>query len=137
MSNLTKKKITIIETNHITLECMVNNITGNFLIDTGASNSCINYISASKFNIEFKKSKEIASSATNKINPTYYSKNNILKIGDCQINDLDLILFDMTFINDSLKEKGVSEVDGIIGGDILNELNACVSYKKKEIILEF
>ena len=43
----------------------------------------------------------------------------------------------MTFINDSLKEKGVSEVDGIIGGDILIELNACVNYKQKEISLEF
>ena len=30
----------------------------------------------------------------------------------------------MTFINNSLKEKGVSEVDGIIGGDILNELHS-------------
>ena len=35
--------------------------------------------SASKFNLKFKKSNEKASSATNKINETYYSKNNILK----------------------------------------------------------
>jgi hypothetical protein len=46
------------------------------------------------------------------------------------------VLFDMTFINNSLKGKGVSEVDGIIGGDILNEFNACVNYKEKEISLE-
>jgi hypothetical protein len=43
----------------------------------------------------------------------------------------------MTFINNSLKEKGLSSVDGIIGGDILNQSNACINYKKKEIILEF
>ena len=43
----------------------------------------------------------------------------------------------MTFINNSLKEKKISEVEGIIGGDILNQLNACINYKKKEIILEF
>ena len=123
--------------NHILIECEINYISGIFIIDTGASNSCINYLSASKFNVEFKKSNETASSATNEINETYYSKNNKLKIGDFQKNDFDLVLFDMTFINNSLKEKGVSDVDGIIGGDILNELNVCINYKKKEISLEF
>ena len=123
--------------NHILIECEINYISGIFIIDTGASNSCINYLSASKFNVEFKKSNETASSATNEINETYFSKNNKLKIGDFQKNDFDLVLFDMTFINNSLKEKGVSEVDGIIGGDILNKLKACINYKKKEISLEF
>ena len=123
--------------NHILIKCEINYISGIFIIDTGASNSCINYLSASKFNVEFKKSNETASSATNEINETYFSKNNKLKIGDFQKNDFDLVLFDMTFINNSLKEKGVSDVDGIIGGDILNELNVCINYKKKEISLEF
>ena len=123
--------------NHILIECEINYISGIFIIDTGASNSCINYLSASKFNVEFKKSNETASSATNEINETYFSKNNKLKIGDFQKNDYTLVLFDMTFINNSLKEKGISEVDGIIGGDILNELNVCINYKKKEISLEF
>ena len=116
---------------------MINNVSGIFIVDTGASNSCVNYLLASKFNIEFKKSYETASSATNEINETYYSKNNKLKIGNFQINDFDLVLFDMTFINNSLKEKGVSELDGIIGGDILNKYNVCINYKKKEIGLEF
>ena len=123
--------------NHILIECEINYVSGIFIVDTGASNSCINYLSASKFDVEFEVSNETASSATNEINETYFSKNNKLKIGDFQKNDFDLMLFDMTFINNSLKEKGVSDVDGIIGGDILNELNVCINYKKKEISLEF
>ena len=123
--------------NHIQIECEINYVSGIFIVDTGASNSCINYLSASKFNVEFKKSNETASSATNKISETYYSKNNTLKIGDFQKNNFDLVLFDMTFINNSLKEKGFSDIDGIIGSDILKELNACINYKKKKISLEF
>ena len=123
--------------NHIQIECEVNNVSGIFLVDTGASNSCINYLSASKFNIEFKKSNETASSATNKIIETYISKNNILKIGDCEKTNFNIVLFDMTYINNSLKEKEINEVEGIIGGDILNQLDVCINYKKKEIILEF
>ncbi len=123
--------------NHILIQCEVNHVLGIFIVDTGASNSCINYFSASKFEIEFKASNEKASSATDEINEIFSSNNNILKIGNFQKNDFDLVLFDMTFINNSLQEKGVSPVDGIIGSDILNELNACVNYKKKEINLEF
>ena len=125
------------KSNHIQIECEVNYVSGIFLVDTGASNSCINYLSASKFNIEFKKSNEIASSATNKISETYHSKNNRLKIGDCEITNFDIVLFDMTFINNSFKEKEINSLEGIIGSDILNQLNACINYKKKEIILEF
>ena len=123
--------------NHILIECEINNVSGTFIVDTGASSSCIDYLSASKFNLKFKKSEERASSATNEINETYYSKNNTLKIEDFQKNDFDLVLFDMTFINNSLNEKGVSDVDGIIGADLLNELNVTINYKKKEISLEF
>ena len=123
--------------NHILIECAINYFSGIFIVDTGASNSWLNYLSASKFDIKFEVSNEIASSATDEINEIYNSKKNILKIGDFQKNDFDLVLFDMSFINNSLKEKGVSEVDGIIGNDILNELNACINYKKKEISLEF
>ena len=137
MKKENKISFLLTNSNHIIIECEINYISGIFIIDTGASNSCINYLSASKFNVEFKISNETASSATNEINETYFSKNNKLKIGDFQKNDFDLVLFDMTFINNSLKEKGVSNVDGIIGGDILNELNVCINYKKKEISLEF
>ena len=137
MKKKTFTNFVITNSNHIIIECKVNSVTGKFIIDTGASNSCINYFSASKFNVEFKKSNEKASSATNEINETYFSKNNKLKIGDFQKKHFDLVLFDMTFINNSLEEKGVSEVDGIIGSDILNQSNACIDYKKKEISLEF
>ena len=132
-----KIKFILCGSNHIIINILLNKVIGVFLVDTGASNSCINYLKASKFNIELKKSNELASSATNKISETYYSENNTLTIGNFQKKNLDFILFDMTFINNSLKEKGVSEVDGIIGGDILNKLKACINYKKKEISLEF
>lgn len=137
MKKENKISFLLTNSNHILIECNINYVSGTFIIDTGASNSCINYLSASKFNLDFKKSNETASSATNEISETYYSKDNTLEIDDFKKNNFGLVLFDMTFINNSLKEKGVSDVDGIIGGDILNELKVCINYKKKEISLEF
>ena len=118
------------------MDCKVNSINGRFIIDTGASNSCINYLLSKKFKLRFKKSNEKASSASNEINDIFYSKNNILEIDDLKKNNFEIILFDMSHINNSFKEKEIEEVDGIIGGDILNELNANINYKKKSLTLK-
>ena len=59
-----KKKFKITKSNHIIIECKINSISGKFIIDTGASNSCINYLSAKNLILKFKKSNEKASSAT-------------------------------------------------------------------------
>ncbi len=131
------KNFTITESNHLIIECKVNNIITRLLIDTGASNSCINYLSANKFKITFKKHEEKASSATNHIKEIFYSNNNILEIENLKKNNFEVILFDMTHINNSLREKEIKDVDGIIGGDILKEFNVIINYKKKIIILNF
>ena len=138
MSFLKEIKISFIITNsnHIIIKCKINSINSSLLVDTGASNSCINYSSANKFKINFKKCNENASSATNTIKEIFYSNNNILEIEDLKKNNFKVILFDMTHINNSLTEKGISTVDGIIGSDILKELNAIIDYKKKTISLK-
>lgn len=130
------KKFEITNSNHIIIECKVNGVNCRSIIDTGASNSCINFFSASKFNIDFKKSNSKASSATEEINEIFYSKNNILEVEDFKKNNFEIILFDMSYINNSLKEKEVEEVDGIIGSDILKEFNTIINYKNKTITLK-
>ena len=113
--------------NHIIIFCKVNSVRGRFIIDSGASNSCINYYSKEKFNLKFKKSNEKASSATDQITNIFYSKNNTLEIAKMKKNNLDFIIFDMSHINNALNEKDIKKVDGIIGGEILKELNAVIS----------
>ena len=42
----------------------------------------------------------------------------------------------MSYINNSFREKEIGEVDGIIGGDILNEFDANINYEKKLLTLK-
>lgn len=137
MNKEIKISFLITNSNHIVIKCKVNSIDSRLLVDTGASNSCINYLSANKFKMNFKISNENASSATNKIKETFYSNNNILEIEDLKKNNFEVILFDMTYINNSLTEKGILNVDGIIGNDILKEFKAVINYDKKNIRLKF
>ena len=62
-----------LSTNHIIISAKVNNIKGNFIIDTGASNSCIDFNKRSKYKLNFEISKLKASSATTQINETFCS----------------------------------------------------------------
>ena len=136
MKKNTSKKFLITETNHIIINCKVNGISGRFILDTGASNSCINLLMVNKFNLTLKKYKKNAASATSTINEAYISKNNLLEINNLK-KDFEVIVFDMTYINNSLNEKKIEEVDGIIGGDFLIEINANIDYEKKIVTLKF
>ena len=72
-------KFKLTEHNHLIIDCKVNGVYSKFLIDTGASYSCMNSLLSEKYNINLKISKEIASSATDKIKKTFHSENNMLK----------------------------------------------------------
>ena len=127
----------ILKSNHILVKCEINNIKGNFIIDTGASNSCIDYRKSEKFNIKFEISNESATSATNKIKKLFISKKNKIKIGDWLVEDFDLILFDMKQVIDTIVSQCNVEIDGIIGSDILKKGKAVINYKLNKIQLEF
>ena len=127
----------IIPTNHIIIEAFVNSVKGFFIIDTGATHSCIDLKKIKKFKLDYTISHEKMSSATHQIDQTFNSKNNILKISDLKKNNFEIILFDLSHANKLFNEEGIDEVDGIIGGDILKEFNAKINYKEKIVCLEF
>ena len=126
----------ILSTNHIVIDAAVNNVDGKFLIDTGASNSCIDLNKSDKFKLNYGKSDEQASSATEEIKETFISKKNSLLIDKHYFNDLDIILFDLKHVIKSFLDKDKIEIDGIIGADILMKYNCCIDYKKSTLVIK-
>ena len=97
-------KLIFLETKHYLIEAKVNGVNGSFILDTGASNSCICSSLENNFNIISKETIKKASSATSKISNTKISKNNTIQIGKWE-NKSNLITFDMSHINHALSEK--------------------------------
>ena len=126
----------ILSTNHIIIDATVNNVDGKFLIDTGASNSCIDLNKSEKFKLNYGKSAEQASSATDEIKDTYISKKNSLLIDKYYIHDFDIILFNMEHVIKSLLVKDEIEIDGIIGADILIKYNCCIDFKENTLLIK-
>ncbi|MBP6557393.1 MAG: clan AA aspartic protease [Flavobacterium sp.] len=116
------------KTQHLLIKATINGVSGNFILDTGASNSCVGFDSIEKFNLKAGKSKTKASGAGGTGMLTKIAKNNALKIGSWKTEELHLIIFDMSHVNEALTQYKAKPVDGIIGADILLEGKAIIDY---------
>jgi hypothetical protein len=132
-----RRDFIITKTNHLILICKINGVEGNFIIDSGASNSCIDNNLSSKFKLKTSLSQENANSATNTISEMFISKKNILQIDKLLHKDFDIFLFDMSHINKTFAHHAIEKIDGIIGGDILKKHKAIIDFDKKKISLKF
>jgi hypothetical protein len=127
-------KLIFLKTKHYLIEAKVNGIKGKFILDTGASNSCICTSLENKFKVISKESKEKASSATSQMKHTKISRSNAIQIGKWE-DKINLISFDMSHINKALGEKQINSIDGIIGADILKKSKAVLDYKTNRLYL--
>jgi predicted aspartyl protease len=123
-----KLNFKVSRTQHLLIKAKINGVTGNFILDTGASNSCVGFESIELFNLKAGKSKTKAAGAGATGMFTQIAKNNSLKIGRWKTEEFHLIIFDMTHVNDALKQYKAKPVQGIIGADILLEGKAIIDY---------
>jgi len=128
-------KLVFLETKHYLVEAKVNGVKGKFILDTGASNSCICTSLEDKFKVISKESKEKASSANSEMTHTMISKNNRIQIDKWE-DKINLISFDMNHINNALSQKKVPPIDGIIGADILKKSKSILDYKTNKLFLK-
>ena len=128
-------KLQFLKTKHYSFEAMINGVNGIFILDTGASNSCICISLEDKFKIISKETIENASSATSEIINAKVSRNNKIQIGKWK-NKINLISFNMNHINQVLGEKKIDYVDGILGADILKKSKAILDYKSNKLYLK-
>ena len=128
-------KLKFLKTNHYLLKACINGVEGKFILDSGASSSCICLSLEIKFKISSKKNKIKASSATSNMEDTRLSKNNTIKIGKW-LSKISLVSIDMNHINKVLNEKETESVDGIIGADILKKSKAVIDYESNKLYLK-
>ena len=128
-------KLIFLETKHYLIEAKVNGIIGKFILDTGASNSCICTSLEDKFKVISEDSKEKASSANSEMTRTKISKSNAIQIGKWK-DKINLITFDMSHINNALSQKKINPIDGVIGADILKKSKSVLDYKTNKLYLK-
>lgn len=123
-----KIKFKVTKTQHLLIKAKINGNNGNFILDTGASNSCIGFEGITVFQLKAKDSKTKASGAGATGMHTQMATNNKIKLGNWKQSGLELVIFDLSHVNEALAVYKVKPVDGIIGADILLNGKAIIDY---------
>jgi hypothetical protein len=118
----------ISKTQHLLIKGKINDIEGNFILDTGASSSCVGFDAVEHFNLSATDSETKAAGAGGIGMLTQISQQNTLKMGRWKTDELNLVIFDMSHVNEALKQFKVKPVHGIIGADILMKGKAIIDY---------
>jgi predicted aspartyl protease len=123
-------------TNHLVLKLKLNGKKGRFLLDTGASNSCIDFEAVSYFSVKKMASDIKAAGAGGRGMKTEKSLGNALQIGRWIDDNIDLVIFDLSHVNKALVEHGAKKIKGILGSDVLIKANAVIDYRKNFLFLK-
>jgi predicted aspartyl protease len=126
--NYKKVAFKITKTQHLAIKAKINGVAGNFILDTGASNSCVGFESIELFGLEAKKSKTKASGAGATGMFTQVARGNFLELGNWKNTDFELVIFDLSHVNEALLEHKSKAVHGIIGADVLLKGKAIIDY---------
>lgn len=129
-------KLKYTETDHFSVKARINGVEGRFILDTGASSTCVDFSRLNLFNLFAKESdiKAAGAGATNML--THVSEDNTLKIGEWTKSHTNVVIFDLSHVNQALLDHDAEEVDGIIGADILKKGRAVIDYKQKALYLK-
>ena len=131
-----KVKLKLTKTNHFEIKASLNGVKGLFILDTGASNSCVGFEAIETFKLTAKDSEIKAAGAGATDMLTQVSKKNKLKIGKWKKDKVALVLFNLTHVNTALLNYNSKPVDGIIGADILKKAKAIIDYDKRYVYLK-
>ncbi|WP_346883166.1 retropepsin-like aspartic protease [uncultured Algibacter sp.] len=132
----TKVKLHLTKTNHFEIKAKINGQQGLFILDTGASNSCVGFEAIETFKLKAEDSMIKAAGAGAIDMDTKMAKKNKIKIGKWSNNKVVLVLFNLTHVNTALINHNSKPVDGIIGADILKKGKGIIDYQKKYLYLK-
>ena len=142
LKNILEKKkyiripLILTATNHFEITAKLNGIAGRFILDTGASNTCVGMDKTEFFNLISRDSeiKAAGAGATNML--TQISSKNKIEIGNWNRKKIKIVLFDLSHVNEALTSHNALPVDGIIGADLLKRGKAIIDYDKKCVYLK-
>jgi predicted aspartyl protease len=121
-------KFKISKTQHLLIKGKINDIEGSFILDTGASNSCVDFEGITYFQLSAADSDTKAAGAGGTGMLTQTSVKNKLKLGRWTNKNFGLVIFDMSHVNEALRQYKAKPVHGIIGADILLKGKAIIDY---------
>jgi hypothetical protein len=116
----------------------INGNLANILIDTGASQTVLDMNRVQLFTNQqqFEKAEKLSKGlGTNSMAGYKFSINQFV-LGDLVIEDYDVVSLDLSHINASYEDLGLTPIDMVLGGDFLMHYSANIQYSSAELWLK-
>jgi len=121
---------------HILCRLHIKDKEYRILVDTGASMSMFNIKKHKQISDnELIDNEGLSSGFGGGLMKSKYITINEMRLGDIIIENYRMLLIDFNSLNKHFKDNGYPLIDGILGGDILNDHKAIIDYQKREMIL--
>lgn len=122
---------------HLKITLFINGNPARMILDTGASRTVfdetriVNFVDEDCIELQNRLSTGLGTNSME-------SKQVVLeelRIGEIMITDYNAAVLDLTHVNQSYERLEIEPIDGVLGGDILNDYKAVIDYKKRELVL--
>ncbi|KAA3625229.1 MAG: acid protease [Flavobacterium sp.] len=125
-----------LKTGHYKLRARVNGKMGDFILDTGASNSCIGFSSVERF-IMLTEESQVKAAGAGAINMrTHVANDNNFTVGKKVTRKMSFVIFDLSHVNEALLQVEEEPVQGILGADYLKVNAAIIDYGRNVLYLK-
>ncbi len=123
---------------HLMMKIYINRKAANVIIDTGASKTVFDKKRIAKYvtNKKFGKHDNLSSGLGTSTMKSHFTTIKKIKIGAIEIADYKTILLDLSHVNKSYHSLGLTQIEGVLGSDILLMYNAVIDYEKKKLKLK-
>lgn len=123
--------------NHLLVDASVNDQPVKMLIDTGASRTVFDKTRLAELvSTGFEKIDRLSTGlGTNTMNSEKICISRLCFKSIC-FDNYEAVVLDLSHVNDSYIKLGYEGITGVIGGDILQKLDAVIDYKNALLTLE-
>ena len=122
---------------HIIIKAKINGKSARLIVDTGASHTMFDKSRFERFVSEtnFEKTGQSSTGVGSNSMETHFTNIKKFTLGTIKFIDWEVVVIDISHVNQALLGAGLRPVDGVIGGDFLKKFNALIDYQNKELSL--
>jgi len=113
---------------HLTLKASINGVEGTFILDTASNKTVVDVSKKIRFKLkQVAPVKNTTGVHGNQIK-TVHSPDNQISIGGITLQNFQVAALNLIAVNNEIKNRKGEPIDGLIGGDVLEQLNGIIDY---------
>lgn len=122
---------------HLKVKILINGKEASMILDTGASRTVFDETRIVEFvdKQDIKDQERLSSGLGTNSMTSKKVLIETLELGKIKIKSYNAIVLDLMHVNQSYEKLELESIDGVLGGDILNDYKAVIDYAKKELTL--